>query len=166
MDALLRPALPEEYEIVLDIFSRAVAQMNRNGLYQWDEIYPDKDILRRDIECGEMYLYVVQQQPIACIVLNEEQDVTYQVVNWHCGSGRCAVVHRLCVDPQYQNGGVARRMLEAAEELLKRSGYTSVRLDTFSQNPFALRLYERSGYVNRGEIALRKGRFLCYEKRL
>ncbi len=164
MDALLRPALPEEYTTVLDIFSRAVVQMNHNGIYQWDEIYPDRDTLRADIERGEMYVYAAQQ-PVACIVLNEEQDETYQAVNWQCG-GRCAVVHRLCVDPQYQNGGVARRMLEAAEELLKRREYTSIRLDAFSHNPFALRLYERSGYINRGEIALRKGRFFCYEKRL
>jgi ribosomal protein S18 acetylase RimI-like enzyme len=111
-----------------------------------------------------MYMYVAENRPIACMVLNEEQDITYEAIHWSCQSGRCAVVHRLCVDPLFQNSGVAQRMLSAAEALLKNQGYTSIRLDAFSQNPFALRLYERAGYTNRGEIVYRNGRNYCFEK--
>jgi GNAT superfamily N-acetyltransferase len=165
-DETLRLALIEEYEAVLDIFSRAVVQMNDNGIRQWDELYPDKATLLTDIQREQMYVYVIDNRPIACVVLNDEQDSTYKAIRWSCQSGRCAVVHRLCVDPLFQNGGVARRMLGAAEELLKQKNYISIRLDAFSQNPFALRLYERAGYTNRGEISLRKGVFYCYEKLL
>jgi predicted GNAT family acetyltransferase len=39
-------------------------------------------------------------------------------------------------------------------------------LDAFSLNPFALRLYEKIGYVRVGEANWRKGLFYLYEKKI
>ena len=45
-------------------------------------------------------------------------------------------------------------------------GYNSVRLDTFTQNPFAQKLYRHNGYESRGYADWRKGRFDLMEKKL
>jgi ribosomal protein S18 acetylase RimI-like enzyme len=52
------------------------------------------------------------------------------------------------------------------EETLRARGVKAVRLDAFSLNPFALRLYERLGYEKTGEVTFRKGLFYLYEKDL
>ena len=44
--------------------------------------------------------------------------------------------------------------------------YTSVRLDVYSENPYALRLYQGNGYMKRGYADWRKGRFFMMEKQL
>ena len=43
-------------------------------------------------------------------------------------------------------------------------GYQSIRLDVFSENPFAQKLYRKNGYVTRGSAEWRKGRFDLMEK--
>ena len=49
---------------------------------------------------------------------------------------------------------------------LKDMGYNAVRLDTFTENPFAQRLYRHNGYESRGYADWRKGRFDLMEKAL
>ena len=162
----LQVAELSQLEMVWDIFTRAVAQMNSIGINQWDELYPDKAILLEDIQKQQMYIFSVDDQPAACVVLNEEQSEEYQEVQWQYTNGRIAVIHRVCVDPRLQNRGIAKKLLVQVEEMFKRQGYTSVRLDAFSQNPYSNRLYQGAGYVVRGEIFFRKGMFYCYEKEL
>ena len=45
-------------------------------------------------------------------------------------------------------------------------GYNSVRLDIFTQNPFAQKLYRHNGYESRGYADWRKGRFDLMGKKL
>jgi hypothetical protein len=40
----------------------------------------------------------------------------------------------------------------------------AIRLDAFTLNPGAIRLYEGRGYRKAGSVRFRKGMFNCYEK--
>jgi len=62
------------------------------------------------------------------------------------------MMHRLAVDPQAQGQGVARKLIEFAENYAVREGYTSIRLDTYNKNTAALKLYRGLGYDERGEV--------------
>lgn len=52
------------------------------------------------------------------------------------------------------------------EEILKTEGIQSIRLDTFSLNPYALKMYQTLGYQKVGEVKWRKGLFYLFEKQL
>ena len=43
---------------------------------------------------------------------------------------------------------------------------SSVESDVFTENPYAIKLYEKAGYVKRGYADWRKGRFALMEKKL
>jgi len=73
---------------------------------------------------------------------------------------------RLCVSADSQNKGIGSKLLAHIEEQVKNMGYSSVRLDVFSENPYALKLYEKNGYEKRGHADWRKGRFFLMEKTL
>jgi ribosomal protein S18 acetylase RimI-like enzyme len=70
------------------------------------------------------------------------------------------------VEPRYQGQGVARRLMQFAENQASRAGFEGMRLDAFSLNPQALRLYRNLGYRDAGSASLPKGIFRCFEKRL
>jgi choline dehydrogenase-like flavoprotein len=76
------------------------------------------------------------------------------------------VIHRLCVHPKHQHQGVAKETMRRAERLICERGYDCIRLDAFTQNPHALKLYEGFGYSKAGETTYRKGRFVLLEKAL
>ena len=154
--------LPE----VSALFKRAIAHMIDNGIFQWDDIYPDAEALQTDIERGEMYLYTINARIMSTFTINQFFDPEYADGNWKYSARSAASIHRLCVNPNYQNSGVGTKTVCAAENILQNGGIKSVRLDAFSQNPAALRLYEKLEYANVGIAHFRKGLFYLYEKAL
>lgn len=57
------------------------------------------------------------------------------------------------VRPSYQNMGIGTALLDAAENVLLKYGYEYGVLAVAKDNPGALRLYERNGYIVIGEDA-------------
>jgi ribosomal protein S18 acetylase RimI-like enzyme len=70
------------------------------------------------------------------------------------------------VEPRYQGRGIARQLMQVAERQAALAHFETIRLDAFSLNPQALRLYQQLGYTDVGGAPLRKGSFRCFEKRL
>lgn len=167
MNLDFRKARHQDFDAIWQIFSSAIVHMNEQGIEQWDEIYPDKDIILDDIKNQQMYLLIEKDVPVSAVVLNENQDEQYAALPWRYTGEKTAVIHRLCVSPSRQGKGWGKQTVQLAEGEFTRQGYTCVRLDAFSQNPFALHLYESLGYERVGEmLQFRKGKFYCYEKRL
>jgi ribosomal protein S18 acetylase RimI-like enzyme len=133
-------------------------------IYQWDEIYPNEEVLTGDIKKKEMYLLSDNKKLLACIVINEDQDEAYDPAPWKYNGGRIAVIHRLCVNHENQGIGIGLKTMQLAEAVIKNSGYSSIRLDAFSDNPFARKLYEKLGYTYVGIVHFRKGLFYLMEK--
>jgi ribosomal protein S18 acetylase RimI-like enzyme len=50
------------------------------------------------------------------------------------------------------------------EDYLKSKNINSIRLDAFSKNLIALRLYNKLGFKKVGEVNFRKGLFILFEK--
>ena len=62
--------------------------------------------------------------------------------------------------------GIARALMTFLESHAASSGYSSIRLDAFTQNPRAVRFYDRCEYRRAGQVRFRKGDFTCSEKEL
>lgn len=151
---------------IMDIFSKAISTMNDNNIHQWDEKYPTKDIFEQDILKKQMYAGIKDNTIVSVVVVNYEFDEQYKNGNWKYSNERFAVVHRLCVNPVYQNQKLGKNTMLMIEDLLKKEGIGSIRLDAFSLNPYALKMYQKLGYEKVGETNWRKGLFYLFEKKL
>ena len=58
--------------------------------------------------------------------------------------GKACIIHRLCVSPEVQNRGIGKIVLNHIENQLQNIGFESVRLDVFSENPYAISLYKKA----------------------
>ena len=61
-------------------------------------------------------------------------------------------IRGLAVRPDAQGGGVASRLLEAAEAAMRQRGCTTITLDTTIPLERAMQLYERRGYRQSGVV--------------
>lgn len=163
-DILFDCACENEFEEIFAMFCAATAEMERQGIYQWDEIYPDRDILRDDIIKRQLFIGKISDKIVCAYALNSECDEEYQLGDWKYPIQDARIVHRLCVHPDYQHQGIAKQTMLHVERQAKKLGTLSIRLDAFTQNPHALRLYERLGYNRVGIAAWRKGNFYLMEK--
>jgi GNAT superfamily N-acetyltransferase len=166
IELILRIATIDDLDYVEKIFKNAIEAMDSNGINQWDNIYPNKEILKEDILKGEMFLGVVDNKIACAFVLNSDYDEEYINGNWKYRNESFNIVHRLCVNPDFQNQGIGTQSMILIEKMLRKEGIESIRLDAFSLNPFALRLYKKIGYVRVGEANWRKGLFYLYEKKI
>ncbi|SHI21074.1 Protein N-acetyltransferase, RimJ/RimL family [Sporobacter termitidis DSM 10068] len=166
MESIFRPASEKDAEEIFNLFETAVRRLQTQRIDQWDDTYPDRRLLGEDIAGRQMYILTRGGRITAAVVLNEEQDGVYGGADWTDRDGRVAVIHRLCVHPDFQGMGVGRQTVLAAENHLKGAGYTSIRLDAFKKNAASLRLYDRMGYSPAGHAVLHKREFVLYEKLL
>lgn len=144
-----------------------IADMRRTGIDQWDEIYPSHKTLLTDIQAGTMHLGVHNRETlVGALVLNEFQDAEWSKAEWTIMTVPILVVHRLMVDPKHQGRGIARDLMQFAEAWARANGYRAIRLDAFSANLRALRLYRGLGYRDAGGASFRTGPFRCFEKAL
>ncbi len=161
-----RKASEGELDAVFGVFRDAIAEMDRNGIPQWDELYPDRAILAEDISKDELFVGTIGGE-IACVfVLNSECDEEYEIGAWQYPDASFCIIHRLCVNPKFQNRGIGLETMRHIEAELKKEGIESIRFDAFTLNPFALRLYDKLGYAKVGYVDWRKGRFILMEKKL
>ena len=166
VDVLLRMATEADVGAAMRLVRTCIDGMRRAGIEQWDDVYPDEATLRNDARTDTMHIVEDASGIYGMFVVNEYQDREYADVPWTLVDVPIAVVHRLMVAPDHQHRGVARQLMRAAEARAVELGYGAIRLDAFTQNPRALRLYADLGYRDAGGIRLRKGFFRCFEKSL
>lgn len=148
------------------LVQKAIHHMERKGIHQWDEHYPTKDDFLEDIEKNTLYIAEENKRIIAIYTINQQCDDEYYDFVWDNPDESACILHRLCVSPDMQNKGIASKLLSHIEHQVREKGYSSIRLDVFSDNPYALKLYEKNNYKQRGYADWRKGRFYLLEKKL
>ena len=151
---------------IFSLYTDAIITMEKAGILQWDEIYPDKQILAEDISKNQMYIGKEENDIAVCFVLSEDCDEEYKNGNWQWPQAKFCVIHRLCVNPKFQNQGIAAKTMKYIEQLCKSTGYVSIRLDCFTKNPYSQKLYNKAGYSVVGYADWRKGRFELREKKI
>lgn len=156
----------DDIEAIVNLIHAAIEEMERHGIYQWDELYPTAEDFAEDIEKGNLFVAEEAGELVAIYVINKESDDEYKTADWHYSDETAYILHRFCVSPKFQGKSVGRQLLSEIESQVRNMGYESIRLDAFTENPFAQRLYRHNGYEARGFADWRKGRFDLMEKKL
>ena len=163
---MIRAGTISDIDSILNITKSCANDMIQNGIYQWNEHYPDKDSFVNDAINNELYVYVENEKLIACISLCNEMDEVYIPVNWISENYNNLYIHRLAVHPDFQKKGVGKALMDFAEKFARKKEYKSIRLDTFSVNKRNLKFYESRGYHQLESIYFPKQSefpFYCYE---
>lgn len=146
---------------------RACAKvMIANGIYQWNEHYPNPSAFTQDIERDELYVLDINGQVMGTIVISTLMDEEYMPIKWLTKNQNNIYIHRLAIHPDIQGQGYAQQLMDYAENYAIEKGYSSIRLDTFSQNKRNQKFYELRGYKRLGDIYFPKQSeypFHCYE---
>ena len=161
-----RLAKESDIENISDIVKSAIVEMENNNIFQWDDIYPTKEDFLIDIKKGQLYIGLLDDNICVVYTVNKEYDEQYKNGEWKYSNCEYRIIHRFCVNPKYQNRGIARNTLNHIENELRKSGIETIRLDVYCKNPFALSLYNNNGYEKVGTAKWRKGNFFLMEKRL
>lgn len=163
----IEKATMSHLEKLYDITKSCAKHMINKGVFQWNEMYPSKEILQLDIELQQIWKIADENTVIGIVVLSEIEDSEYENVKWLTSNDRNLYIHRLAVNPDFQGNGYAQKLMSFAENYAKEHQFNSIRLDTFSQNKRNQDFYEKRNYVKLESIYFPKQSkfpFYCYEK--
>lgn len=161
-----RQACASETDMIAAMYKEAIKEMERNGIFQWDDTYPDRTIISSDIGKGEMYTAWNNGILVAAYTINNEADKEYEKGDWVFPFPSCFILHRLCVNPLFQRHGIGTTVMNHLEAWAVNKGAHSIRLDCFRHNIHAIRMYKRLKYNITGFATYRKGIFYLMEKHL
>ena len=163
---MIRKADKRDIDSILDLTQKCAQHMIDNGIFQWNEHYPTRKAFENDLMRNELYVLLKDDQIIGCIVISTVMDEEYVPIKWLTENNNNIYIHRLGVHPKLQGKGYAQKLMDYAEGLARDNNFSSVRLDTFSQNSRNQKFYELRGYQKLDSIYFPKQSehpFYCYE---
>ena len=141
--------------------------MISNNIFQWNEHYTNIETFENDVLNESLFVLEINNKLIGCLVISNNMDHFYKKVKWLTPNHNNIYLHRLAVDPSYQKKGYAKQLMTFSFEHAKANNIKSIRLDTFSGNPFNNIFYSNLGFEKLGKIYFRKQSdkpFYCFEK--
>lgn len=163
---MIRKGKVEDIKAVMDLTKACAKAMIANGIYQWNEHYPNPSAFIKDIERDELYVLEFNSEIYGTIVISTCMDEEYVPIKWLTKNGNNIYIHRLAIHPFHQGKGYAQQLMDFAEQQAIDNNYSSIRLDTFSKNKRNQKFYELRGYKRLGDIYFPKQSeypFHCYE---
>lgn len=163
---LFRPTQQEDIPAVMGIVRQAQAYLKSQGIDQWQNGYPNGEVIAQDIAAGESYVLLKDGQVVGTTVISFRPEKNYEVIyegNW-LSDAPCAVIHRICVDDALKGQGLSGRMIAEAEAQCQERGVASIKVDTHRKNLSMQRLLEKHGFARCGIIYSDDGERIAFEK--
>ena len=103
----------------------------------------------------ERYL---KRNPTTCFLAfvmdeNQKEKVVGVILTGH--DGRRAIIHHMCVHPDFRRMGIAQQLVKDAEEALKKEGINKIFGLVFKDNDVANAFWETQGYTLRTNLNYR-----------
>ena len=159
----IRLAFPNEVNAVMKVIEDAKKALAQSGSYQWQNGYPNADIIIDDIISGQAYVALEEGDVIAYAAVTRSPESTYDAIyegKWQGGESEYLVFHRIAVAAANQGQKVAQTFLEG---LLEGFDYLDFRSDTHAENKIMQHIFEKLGFQQVGKVPV-EGERLAYQK--
>lgn len=156
-------------EEINSIYLTCRDQLFKNGIFQWDDQYPNKEYFQECIEDKSLYVFTRDSEILGHVVLNEWEAKEWDAIPW--SGENPLIVHSLMINPLVQGKGLGKEFLGLCEQVAVEKGYDSIRLDAYSGNERAISLYKKLGYYVKGSVFFKskpegQQEYFCFEKEL
>jgi ribosomal protein S18 acetylase RimI-like enzyme len=146
LNLLIAPAIAEDIPALVDLVNSAYrGERSRRG---WTT---EADFLEGDLRTDIPTLSREMTQPDALIVKCSNEMGAILGCVYLQGKMDALYLGMLTVDPNYQNLGIGKKLLQAAADHAKKYHYTSIQMNVISLRAELIGWYERQGYHKTGE---------------
>lgn len=160
-----RKAQISEAEIIWKILQQAIERRRKDGSNQWQDGYPNLEVVKADISLGKGYVLEFEGEiaAYAALVFNDEPAYDEIEGNW-LTHGDYLVVHRVAVSDEYLGKGIAVGLFKILENFARAHQVYSIKVDTNFDNLAMLHILEKLHYQYCGEVYFRGSARKAFEK--
>lgn len=140
---MLEKATIKDLNQIMTIISDAKKAMKEDGLFQWQDGYPNNEVVVEDINNQELYVLKEKDKVLGICVINGDYYSQYKNTP---NANESQVIHRVAVSKDFKNKGIGKKILLSAIEIIQSEGYKYAIIDTNSKNSKMLKLIENAGF--------------------
>ena len=165
INTIFRKAQREELPAIWIILQQAIQRRKDDGSSQWQDGYPNPEVIGHDIEKGVGFVLTSNNIIIGytAVLLNDEPAYDNLEGTW-LTQGAFVVFHRVAISKDYLGKGYAKKLMEGIENYAIQNNIYSVKADTNYDNDAMLALFEKSGYSHCGTVYFRNSPRRAFEK--
>jgi GNAT superfamily N-acetyltransferase len=162
-----RKARHEDLPEIWTVLQQAILRRKADNSTQWQDGYPNPDVVLNDIDCQIGYVLTNDSEVIGyCAVLVNDEPEYAKIKGKWITEGDFLIVHRVAIADAFIGRGLSYTIVQQVEELAQRLNIHSIRMDTNFDNHAMLRVIEKSGFTYCGEVYFRGSARRAYEKKL
>jgi len=165
LNPILRKAQIPEAEIIWQILQQAIERRRKDGSNQWQDGYPNLEVVKTDISLGKGYVLEIDNAiaAYAALVFNDEPAYKEIIGDWLTNDD-FLVIHRVAVSDDFLGKGIAVLLFQKLEEFAKENQVFSIKVDTNFDNLAMLHILEKLDYQYCGEVYFRGSARKAFEK--
>lgn len=165
MEYKFRKANSTDQSQIWEILNAGIARRKQEGSNQWQDGYPNPNVINSDIEKGAGYVLTDGETVIgySALFINDEPEYENIEGKW-LSSGDFVVFHRVAISTDYLGQGLAKKILKHIEEFALSNKVYSVKADTNFDNAAMISIFEKLGYDYCGRVYFRGSERRAYEK--
>lgn len=165
MNIEFRRAENEDVLAIWEILQQGILRRRADGSEQWQDGYPNPDVIRKDIDKRVGFVLMVDGDLAGYVAIMINDEPAYQEIegSWLTDND-FVVYHRVAISDQHLGKGLAVSLLEKVESFARKEGIISLRADTNHDNSAMLHLFNKLGYTYCGEVYFRGSARRAYEK--
>ena len=165
MNPILRKAQIPEAEIIWQILQQAIERRRKDGSNQWQDGYPNLEVVKTDISLGKGYVLEIDNAiaAYAALVFNDEPAYKEIIGDWLTNDD-FLVIHRVAVSDDFLGKGIAVLLFQKLEDFAKENQVFSIKVDTNFDNLAILHILEKLNYQYCGEVYFRGSARKAFEK--
>ncbi len=144
----------------MSITTRLVTIEDYDGIFAlWNSTEQSKRALNPVDDSREGIARYLKRNPNTCFLAlskdgsGDAPEVVGVILTGH--DGRRAIIHHMCVHPSFRRQGIARMLVQKAEEALKAEGINKIFGLVFKDNDTANAFWENQGYTLRTNLNYR-----------
>ncbi|WP_104385757.1 GNAT family N-acetyltransferase [Sphingobacterium sp. HMA12] len=152
---------------IWEIIQQAIALRREQGSRQWQDGYPNEDVVQSDIDKGYGHVVEADGKIIGYVAIIFDIEPAYNVIEgkW-LSDGEYVGIHRLASAQDPHVKGVGTAIMQGVEEIAVLNGVYSIKVDTNFDNAGMLHVFDKLGYQYCGEVHFRGAARRAFEKLL
>ena len=165
MNYHFRNAEISETSEIWAILQHAIIRRKKEGSNQWQDGYPNLEVIKKDIEKGYGYVLTEDEKTIGycAILINDEPEYEKIEGKWLTNSD-FVVFHRIAIAEKYLGKKQSKKIIEFIEDFARKMNIKSLKADTNHDNFAMIKIFEKSGFTFCGAVHFRGSPRRAYEK--
>lgn len=146
--------LMSDLDDIMQIIADARAYMAGFNIDQWQDGYPEREVIERDIELSQAYVLKIDGKICGVMAIQQGIEPFYATIDgeWLSNGEPYATIHRIAVSSHLRGKGAASKMFDFAEELCKELGINWLRVDTHRGNKTMNKRLLKQGFTKCGNV--------------